>query len=121
MKFFFIVYCLQEKTGVYSSYGMYNWTYIKMNQTMKQPCRNGIGNASRACILDKTNNFAMWENTDLRNCRSSSETTKKLENLLKVLLFSCCFFIPTLGAPCSNKEIILGTIHSVRMQNFLKK
>ena len=93
LRFFsIIVYCLREKTGMYSSYGMYNWTYTKMNQTMKQPCRYGIGNASRACILDKTNKYAMWENIDLASCRSASETTKKLENLLKVLLFSCCFF-----------------------------
>ena len=65
-----------------------------MNQTMKQPCRFGNGNASRACILDKTNKYAMWDNIDLASCGSSSETTKKLENLLKVLLFSCCFFCP---------------------------
>ena len=68
-----------------------------MNQTMKQPCRYGIGNASRACILDKNSKFAMWENIYWASCRSSSETTKKLENLLKVQLFSCCFLSQPLG------------------------
>ena len=92
-----------------------------MNQTMKQPCRYGNGNASRACILDKTNKYAMWENIDLASCGSSSETTKKLENLLKVLLFSCCFFVPTLGAACSSTEFLLEIIHLVCTPNFLKK